>query len=235
MKRMTQEEDFIQPGLTRRQFIKITMGATFYFGLRAPVQTRASEDIPPEPDNLDEPTPWQEGDPIPVEMTIPAQEPEQMSAEAPPSQPLDDWRPAQPGPDQVWVPGYWWWTSGTYIWVTGYWAIPPEPDYVYIPGYWTYSGHMWVYVRGGWGMPLNKVIVVYPGPRPVLSTWVIMAPRRIVRRHSHWRHYHDRRYHHHDRPGSQGYKNSGPGRPRGTGGPVRPGSGPGGRPGDRRR
>lgn len=43
-----------------------------------------------EPENLDEPTQWQEGDPEPVEATIPANEPEQTSQEAPPSQPMDD-------------------------------------------------------------------------------------------------------------------------------------------------
>jgi len=69
--------------------------------------SHATEVVPPEPENLDVPTPWQEGDPEPVEMTVPAQEPEQTSKEAPPCQPIDDDRPPRPGPDYAWVMGYW--------------------------------------------------------------------------------------------------------------------------------
>jgi hypothetical protein len=146
--------------------------------------------VPAEPENLDEATPWQEGDPEPIEKKIPAEEPEQTSAEAPPSQPMDDERPEQPGPDYIWVTGYWWWTDRTYMWVPGYWALPPRTSYVYVSGYWTYRGIRWIYVRGGWAKPNTTAIVVYPRPRQLLAAFVITAPIRIVRRHRSWRHYH---------------------------------------------
>ena len=185
-----------------------------------------SETVPEEPENLDEPTAWQEGDPAPEEMTIPAQEPEQTSTEAPPCQPMDDDRPTQPAPDYVWVVGYWWWTNGTYVWAPGYWRQPPQPSYVYVSGYWTYRSGIWVYVRGGWAKPNTTVIVVYPKPRPVLRVRVFRAPRRIIRRHHRWRHHHGRRAHHRRRSAP------GPGpRPGPVRGPVR---GPSPRPGRRR-
>lgn len=189
------KKDNDHSGVSRRDFLKSVAWIAIISGSGLLVRPLSAEDVPPEPDNLDEPTPWQEGDPDPVEMTVPAEEPEQTSTEAPPSQPMDDARPAQPGPDYVWITGYWWWTGGEYVWVPGYWEIPPEPEYVYIPGYWTYRGTTWVYVRGGWGRSGSTVVVVYPGPRRVVRVGVVRAPRRIRRRHYRWRHYPHRRYH----------------------------------------
>jgi hypothetical protein len=40
-------------------------------------------------------------------------------------------RPPMPGPDYVWIDGYWNFLGGRYVWVSGYWTLPP-----YIGGYW---------------------------------------------------------------------------------------------------
>lgn len=206
-------------GLSRRDLLKGVAGITLLAGSGSLVRSVLAEDIPPEPDNLDVPTPWQEDDPEPFFMEVPAFEPEQTSSEAPPSQPIDDVRPAQPGSDYAWVNGYWLWSGDTYIWVPGYWDEPPEPEHVYIPGYWTYSGTTWVYVRGGWGRRGSTVIVVYPKRRRVVRVRVIRAPRRIGRRHYRWRHYPNRRRHYTAprRSPSRSYRS--PGR-----GPARPGA-----------
>ena len=196
----TAEKDCKQQGVSRRGFLKTAACFTLCWGWTRLAQSQSTEEVPPEPENLDEPTAWQEGDPEPVEMTVPAQEPEQTSNEAPPSQPMDDDRGNPPGPDYVWVMGYWWWTSGQYVWVPGYWAFPPQPSYVYVAGYWTYRDVHWVYIRGGWAKPNTTVIVVYPDPRPVLTLFVITAPIRIARRHRRWRHHHSRRIRHRPRP-----------------------------------
>ena len=113
----------------------------------------SAEDTPEEPENLDEPTEWQEGDPEAVEMTVPANEPDQTSQEAPPSQPMDDVRGEQPSQEHLWAGGYWWWTNGTYVWVSGYWVTPPEPNLEWAGGYWTHQNATWVYVQGGWARP----------------------------------------------------------------------------------
>jgi hypothetical protein len=179
--------------MSRRSFCKVMVGISLV-GASNPTALFASEDdVPAEPKNLDEPTPWQEGDPEPVEMKIPAVEPEQASTEAPPSQPIDDECPEQPSPDHVWVTGYWWWTNRTYRWVPGYWAIPPHANYVYVSGHWRYKDNRWIYVRGGWAKPNTTSIVAYAGPRPLLTALVITAPARIVRRHYLWGYYPARR------------------------------------------
>jgi hypothetical protein len=179
--------------ISRRSFCK-TLGGITLAGASSTLALLASaEDIPAEPENLDEPTPWQEGDPEPVETEVPSEEPEQTSTQAPPSQPIDDEHPEQPSADHVWVTGYWWWSNRTYKWVPGYWTLPPRPNYTYVPGHWTYKANHWVYVRGGWAKPNTTTIVVYPRPRPLSTALVITAPRRIARRHYRWGYYPARR------------------------------------------
>jgi hypothetical protein len=180
-------------GMSRRSFCKALGGISLVGASNTLALFASAEDVPAEPENLDTPTPWQEGDPEPVEKSVPPEEPEQTSTEAPPCQPIDDERPEQPTTHHVWVTGYWWWTNNTYMWVPGYWALPPRPEYAYVSGYWTYKGNKWVYVRGGWAKPNTTEIVLYSRPRPVLTALVITAPRRIARRHYRWGYYPDRR------------------------------------------
>lgn len=186
--------------MSRRAFVKVLSSWAALLSLHHVVLPGSvvadKEPVPEEPENLDEPTPWKEGDPKPYETEVPATEPEQTSKEAPPSQPIDDQRPEKPSEKHVWVNGYWWWHNNAYVWVPGYWALPPEPDYVYIAGYWNYSGTQWVYVRGGWGVSTTSTVIVYAHPRPAATAFVITAPIRIHRRHHRWNHYHSRHYHH---------------------------------------
>ncbi|MFC1884930.1 hypothetical protein ACFL2O_09170 [Thermodesulfobacteriota bacterium] len=179
--------------MSRRDFC-ITVAGICLVGAWSNLPPFASaENAPTEPEDLDKPTPWQDGDPEPIEKQVPAVEPEQTSNEAPPCQPMDDDRLEQPSPSHVWVTGYWWWTHRTYMWVPGYWAIPPRANYVYVSGHWTYRNNQWVYVRGGWATPDTTSIVVYPVPRPLLTALVITAPVRILRRHYLWGYYPARR------------------------------------------
>ena len=41
-------------------------------------------------------------------------------------------RPVAPGPDYMWVDGYWYPVNGKYVWHAGYWSRPP------------YAGARWV-------------------------------------------------------------------------------------------
>ena len=190
-----------QQGVSRRVFLKSFVGITLVGTSIVPVRLLKAENVPPEPDNLDEPTAWQEGDPEPKEMKVPAVEPEQQSEEDPPSQPMDDDRGDPPSSDHKWVYGYWWWTNGEYVWVPGYWEIPPKSDYEYEPGYWKHGNNPWIFMRGGWVIIGTAVIVASASPRPVLTALVITAPRRIRRRNRRWRHHRSRRRRHTPRRG----------------------------------
>ena len=59
--------------------------------------------------------------------------------------------PPQPGPDYVWVEGYWYPVNGRYHWHNGYWTRPPYPDAYWVAPYYQggeyYTGH-WEGSRG---------------------------------------------------------------------------------------
>jgi hypothetical protein len=59
--------------------------------------------------------------------------------------------PPQPGPDYVWVDGYWYPVNGQYRWHNGYWTRPPYPDAYWAEPYYQggqyYTGH-WEGSRG---------------------------------------------------------------------------------------
>jgi hypothetical protein len=71
---------------------------------------------------------------------------------------------APPGPapnaDSFYVPGYWVWRDGRYMWCPGYWARV-QPNYVWVPAHycWTPSGY--VFVAGYWDFALAHRGMIY--------------------------------------------------------------------------
>ena len=57
---------------------------------------------------------------------------------------------AAPGPEYVWVTGYWQWNSTEYFWVPGRWAAPPRGYHAYERGRWQRTGHGWKWHEGKW-------------------------------------------------------------------------------------
>jgi hypothetical protein len=60
-------------------------------------------------------------------------------------------QPVVPGPDFIWVPGYWAWGEFGYFWVPGTWVRAPAPDLLWTPGYWAWSEGVYVWRAGYWG------------------------------------------------------------------------------------
>ncbi len=100
---------------------------------------------------------------------------------APPEAIVED-PPPMPAPNQVWIPGYWWWSRplARYVWVTGAWRSPP-PEQTWSPGSWVLAGtDRYVWSPGFWaprgfvresavidiGPPVMRVDVVGPRPDP---------------------------------------------------------------------
>jgi hypothetical protein len=69
---------------------------------------------------------------------------------APPSLPVYA-QPICPGPDFIWVPGYWAWGDDDYFWVPGTWVLAPEPGLFWTPGYWAWGGSGFIFTAGYWG------------------------------------------------------------------------------------
>jgi hypothetical protein len=55
-----------------------------------------------------------------------------------------------PGPGYVWVPGFYRWDGGRYIWVAGHHVRPPRGRAVWAPGHWTHARQGWYWVDGRW-------------------------------------------------------------------------------------
>ena len=71
---------------------------------------------------------------------------------APPPLPIYD-QPPIPGPDYLWVPGYWAWDDDDYdyYWVPGTWVLAPEPGYLWTPAWWGWSEGVYAFHEGYWG------------------------------------------------------------------------------------
>ena len=60
-------------------------------------------------------------------------------------------QPVIPGPDYMWVPGYWAWGPAEYYWVPGTWVMAPAPGLLWTPGYWGWREGFYVWNAGYWG------------------------------------------------------------------------------------
>jgi hypothetical protein len=60
-------------------------------------------------------------------------------------------QPVIPGPDYMWVPGYWAWDLDDYYWVPGTWVLAPAPGLLWTPGYWAWSDGVYIWRAGYWG------------------------------------------------------------------------------------
>lgn len=55
-----------------------------------------------------------------------------------------------PGPDYVWVPGYWNWGGSAYVWTKGTWAHPPHAHARWVEPTWHHSERGWYHTGGEW-------------------------------------------------------------------------------------
>jgi hypothetical protein len=68
---------------------------------------------------------------------------------APPPLPVYE-QPPIPGPEYLWVPGYWSYGPYGYFWVPGTWMQPPSVGLLWTPGYWGWSAGFYVWSPGFW-------------------------------------------------------------------------------------
>lgn len=55
-----------------------------------------------------------------------------------------------PGPDYVWIGGYWAHRGAGWAWVPGRWERRPRPDADWVPGRWEQRPRGYVWVPGHW-------------------------------------------------------------------------------------
>ena len=54
-----------------------------------------------------------------------------------------------PGPEYIWVPGWWEW-HGRWVWMEGRWTVGPHPHARWEPGHWVHHGRGYVWRPGRW-------------------------------------------------------------------------------------
>jgi hypothetical protein len=69
-----------------------------------------------------------------------------------PPPPRDEAPTLQPGPEHVWITGYWKWTGINYEWVDGRW-VKAKKGKVWVPGEWKQVGAHWAWKPGKWVKP----------------------------------------------------------------------------------
>jgi len=60
-------------------------------------------------------------------------------------------QPIAPGPDYMWIPGYWAWNGVGYYWVPGTWVLAPYVGALWTPGWWGWGGSAYLWHPGYWG------------------------------------------------------------------------------------
>jgi hypothetical protein len=59
-------------------------------------------------------------------------------------------RSAPPGPNYIWIDGYWNWSNQRYSWEAGRYVVPPQPDVVWVPARYDADGRSYRYSPGTW-------------------------------------------------------------------------------------
>src|SRR5258708_2899999 len=78
--------------------------------------------------------------------------PNGVAVTAPPPEPVSETPPERPGPEAVWVAGYWHWTGMQYTWIPGHWEKAPPGARWRAPRYSLREG-TYFYEPGGWWTP----------------------------------------------------------------------------------
>jgi hypothetical protein len=90
----------------------------------------------------------------------------------PPAPPAVAPPPPQPGPDMVYVPGYWVWQGDRYVWRAGFWR-PIREGYVWVPAHYRWTPFGYVFVEGYWDLAVARRGMLYA---PVVVDVAVAGP-----------------------------------------------------------
>ncbi len=77
----------------------------------------------------------------------------------PPATAQADTQSPPPGPDYVWIQGYWVWAGNAYAWHPGYWERPPQAGYVWVAPQYEHIDRGYRYRSGRWSVSVGGVHV----------------------------------------------------------------------------
>jgi hypothetical protein len=68
----------------------------------------------------------------------------------PPTEVVVESQTISPGVGFVWVPGFYAWGGGRWVWTHGYWGHPARPGVVWVGPHYVFRGGRHIWIRGGW-------------------------------------------------------------------------------------
>ena len=68
----------------------------------------------------------------------------------PPPPPVAETVVVSPGPEYVWLAGYYSWNGAEYTWVPGSWQPRPPDRREWVPGRWERNRQGWFWIEGHW-------------------------------------------------------------------------------------
>ncbi|MES2692646.1 MAG: YXWGXW repeat-containing protein [Verrucomicrobiota bacterium] len=88
--------------------------------------------------------------PAPPQQVVVAPPPQQQVIVMAPPPPRQEVVYARPSRNHVWVPGYWNWAGGRYVWMAGHYALPPRGHVHWDQPRWERRGGNYVFIEGRW-------------------------------------------------------------------------------------
>jgi hypothetical protein len=77
-------------------------------------------------------------------------EPAPVIVAEPPPPPTTEVITVSPGPEYVWIQGYWGWRGNRWVWERGHWERPPRAHAVWVPGHYYVRDNHHHWVPGHW-------------------------------------------------------------------------------------
>jgi hypothetical protein len=75
---------------------------------------------------------------------------EVVYADEEPPAPLVEVQGVAPGPDFIWIGGFWGWNGHAYAWNAGHWGHRPYAGAGWVEGRWEHTSHGWHHDSGHW-------------------------------------------------------------------------------------
>jgi hypothetical protein len=88
--------------------------------------------------------------PAPPQQVVVAPPQQQVVVVAPPPPVRHEVVYARPSPRHVWVPGYWGWSHGRYVWIAGHYTLPPRGRDRWVEPRWERRGGNYLFIEGHW-------------------------------------------------------------------------------------
>ena len=73
-----------------------------------------------------------------------------VARQPPPPRDREEVVVARPGPEHVWIKGYWGFRNGDFEWIPGHWARPEPGFHAWVDGRWKHDERGWFFVEGHW-------------------------------------------------------------------------------------